>query len=128
VSVSLAYRNAADTSSLLSVGCGSDHSDVTVLVDPGVKPPAQAPQLQVTAPSGPYELTLEWVVCGSGSPACADRLTGQVFAYFIWAKDKRLALRVAQATAVSIDAPGVLLSANADKAAFARFAALCANK
>jgi hypothetical protein len=127
-SISLDYRNAADTSTLLSVACGSDHADVTVPIDPGVKPPAQAPQLQVTAAAGPYALALQWDVCGRDSLTCTDRPTGQVSTYFIRTKDKRLALRFAQATAVSIDAPGALLSAKADKAAFARFAALCAKQ
>ena len=124
-SVSLDYRNAADTSSLLSVTCGSGHSDVTVPIDPGVKPPAQAPQLRVTAPAGPYGLTLQWDVCGRDSLTCTDRPNGQVSTYFLRTRDKRLALRFAQATAASIDAPGALLSARSDKAAFARFATLC---
>jgi hypothetical protein len=124
-SVSLAYRDAADTVTLLSVACGAGHSDVTVPLDPGLKPPAQAPQLHVTAPAGPYVLTLQWDVCGRDSLTCTDRPNGQVSTYFIRTTDKRLALRFAQATAVSIDAPGASLSAKADKAVFARFAALC---
>src|ERR1700722_2982348 len=36
-SVSLDYRNAADTESVFSVLCGAGHSDITIPLAPGIK-------------------------------------------------------------------------------------------
>jgi hypothetical protein len=123
--VVLEYRNAADTASLFAVSCGSKGSDITIPLDPGIKPPAQPPVLRVTEPSGVRAIKLQWDVCG-GEMTCSDRPNGDASTYFVKAKDKQLALRFAdQATAVAIEAPGISLSAKVDKKAFARFAALC---
>jgi hypothetical protein len=123
--VSLDYRNAADTASLFSVSCGSTSSDITIPLDPGVKPPAQPPVLRVTEASGVRAIQMQWDVCG-GEMTCTDRANGDASTYFVKAKGKELALRFAdQAASLAIEAPGISLSAKADKKTFARFAALC---
>ena len=123
--VVLEYRNAADTASLVAVSCGSKSSDITIPLDPGVKPPAQPPVLGVTELSGVRAIKLQWDVCG-GEMTCTDRPNGDASTYFVKAKDKQLALRFAdQATAFAIEAPGIRLSAKADRRVFTRFAALC---
>lgn len=124
-SVSLDYRNAADTESVLSVACGSNHSEIVIPLAPGLKPPAQAPELRVTEQAGVDAIKLHWDVCG-GELTCTDRPNGDVSTYYVTAKDKRLALRFAdKASSIAIDAPGIKLTATADAKTFARFAALC---
>jgi hypothetical protein len=123
--VALEYRNAADTTSLFAISCGSKSSDITIPLAPVIKPPAQPPMLRVTEPSGTRAIEMQWDVCG-GELTCTDRPNGDVSTYFVKAKGKQLALRFAdQATSVAIEAPGISLSAKADKKVFARFAALC---
>jgi hypothetical protein len=123
--VSLEYRNAADTASLFAVSCGSKSSDITIGLAPGIKPPEQSPVLRVTEPSGVRAIKMQWDVCG-GELTCTDRPNGDVSTYFVKAKGKQLALSFAdQATSVAIEAPGISLSAKADKKTFARFAAFC---
>jgi hypothetical protein len=124
-SVSLDYRNAADTESVFSVLCGARHSDITIPLAPGIKPPAQAPELRVTEPTGVIAIKLRWDVCG-GEMTCTDRPNGDVSTYYVKANDKQVALRFAdKASSIAIDAPGIRLTAAADAKAFARFAALC---
>jgi hypothetical protein len=124
-SVSLDYRNAADTESVFSVLCGARHSDITIPLAPGIKPPAQAPEPRVTEPTGVNAIKLRWDVCG-GELTCTDRPNGDVSTYFVKTNDKQIALRFAdKASSLAIDAPGIKLTAEADKKAFARFAALC---
>jgi hypothetical protein len=124
-SVSLDYRNAADTESIFSVLCGSSHSDITIPLAPGIKPPAQAPELRVIEQTGVTLITMRWDVCG-GELTCTDRPSGDVSTYYVKAKDKQIALRLAdRASALAIEAPGIKLSAAADRTTFARFSALC---
>jgi hypothetical protein len=124
-SVSLDYRNAEDTESVFSVLCGAGHSDITIPLAPGIKPPAQAPELRVTEQTGVNAIKLRWDVCGGGM-TCTDRPNGDVSTYYVKANDKQIALRFAdKASSLTIDAPGIKLTAAADKKAFARFAALC---
>jgi hypothetical protein len=79
----------------------------------------------VTEPSGVRAIKMQWDVCG-GELTCTDRPNGDVSTYFVKAKGKQLALSFAdQATSVAIEAPGISLSAKADKKTFARFAAFC---
>lgn len=124
-SVSLDYRNAADSESVFSVACGSSHSDITIPLVPGIKPPAQAPELRVTERAPARSIKMQWDVCG-GELTCTDRPDGDVSTYYVKSKSKQIALRFAdRATFVSIDAPGIRLSAAAHKETFARFAKLC---
>ena len=124
-SISLEYRNAADTESMLSVSCGARHSDIVIPLAPGTKPPAQAPELRVKERAGVYPMTMQWDVCG-GELTCTDRPAGDVSTYYVKSANKQTALRFAtRALALDIEAPGVKLSASADRHVFARFAALC---
>ncbi len=123
--VSLEYRNAADTESMLSVSCGAGYSDIAIGLPPGIKPPASAPELRVREQSGVQTIKLQWDVCG-GELTFTDRPAGDASSYFVKAKDKQLALRFAErALSLDIDAPGIKLAAPADKTIFARFAAMC---
>jgi hypothetical protein len=123
--VSLGYRNAADTESLLSIDCSAKASDVVVPVPPGVKRPPQAPGLRVQEGNSSRTIALSVEVCG-GELTCTDRPAGDVSTYFAKATNKELALRLAdQASAISIDAPGAHVSALADRRVFAQFAKLC---
>jgi len=124
-SVTLEYRNAADTASILSVSCHTELSDIVVPINPGTKPPTTPPELKITEKGTTRTMKLTVEVCG-GELTCTDRPNGEVSTYYVRQKQKLLALRFAEkATAISIDAPGAAIKANADKAAFAKFVSLC---
>jgi hypothetical protein len=124
-SVSLEYRNAADTESVLSVDCASSQSEIVIPLSPGTKPPAQPPVLRVTEKTGVYPMTLSVDVCG-GDTTCTDRPNGDVSTYYVRGKNNQIALRFAdKAISLEIDAPGIKLSANADHKLFAEFSSLC---
>lgn len=124
-SVSLEYRNAADTELMFAVQCASRQSEIVIPLPPGIKPPAQAPVLEVTEQAGFYPMKLSWDVCG-GEETCTDRSNGDIWTYYVRVKYNHLALRFAdKAVSLRINAPGVSLSATADKTVFAQFAALC---
>jgi hypothetical protein len=123
--VSLEYRNAADTESLISVACSPQQSEIFVPLAPGMKKPAQAPSLAVKEGAATNTIKLASAVCG-GPTSCSDRPDGDVSTYEARAKGKAMALRVAdKATSVDIDAPGAKISAASNPAVFKQFAAAC---
>src|SRR5882762_8476172 len=104
--VSLEYRNAADTESLISVSCSARQSEIYVPLAPGMKRPAQAPALMVKEGAATNTIKLEIAVCG-GPTSCSDRPDGDVSTYAAQAKGKAMALRFAEKmTSADIDAPG----------------------
>jgi hypothetical protein len=123
--VSLEYRNAADTASLMSVACSARLSEIFVPLDPGTKPPAPNPVLVTKEGGATKPIKLDVHVCG-GDMTCSDRPDGDVSTYVTTGKGKTLALHFAdKVTSAAIDAPGAKISATSDPAVFKRFAAAC---
>ena len=124
-SVSMEYRNAADTESLISISCSARDSRIWIPVGPGVKPPPQPASLEVTEQGTSRRIVLTTELCG-GQTTCTDRADGDVSLYTARAKTKNLVLALAErARSLKIDAPGARNTAPADQAAFAHFADLC---
>lgn len=122
--VSIGY-GPTELETWLSVTCTSRQSEVYVHVEPGTKPPAEAPVLVVKEGGATHPIKLEVYVCGQPA-GCAFKPSGDVATYVARSKGRAMALRFAEkTTSVEIDAPGAKVSAVADRAVFRRFAAAC---
>lgn len=122
--VSIGYgKTEIDT--MLSVTCSGRQSEIYLYVEPGTKPPSEAPVLTVTEAGSTRTIKLEAYVCGRPT-ACSHRPDGDVATYFARVKGKAMALRLAEKmTTAEVDAPGAKVSVTADRVAFTKFAKLC---
>jgi hypothetical protein len=123
--VTLDYRNAGDTASLLSISCSPEQSQVAIPVDPGVSKPSGSVALLVETASGTRRIALTVETCG-GEIQCTDRHDGEVSEYTAGSAGKTMALELANdARSFAIDAPGVSIKAPAHASTFREFAKLC---
>lgn len=119
---------------LLSISCGRregetgrDETRIEVEVEKGTRPAPGKVVLRIEGDKGQKEVPLKPLICGDMSE-CKDQPDGEVYRYETSVPGKSLALDIAhKGRALSIDAPGVKLSAPADPAAFRKFSASCLN-
>jgi hypothetical protein len=122
-SITLEYRNAEDTASILAISCSDSRSDIVVPLNPGVKPPDRPIRLTMVT-SGRAETTdLEADVCKNNE--CTDRPNGDVSVYQVVQRGKQLALKAATVKEFKLDAPGATFSIAAAQRPFDDFVRLC---
>lgn len=119
---------------VLSISCGQeegetgrDETRIEVEVEKGNKPGKDKVVLRVDEDKGHQAVPLTPLVCG-GLSECETQPDGEVYRYETSVPGKDLAVDIAiKAKALSIDAPGVKITAPADPAAFKKFSVSCLN-
>jgi hypothetical protein len=118
---------------VLSISCGQeegetgrDETRIEVEVEAGTKAGSAKSVLIVEQDDGRREVPLTPLICG-GLNECSNQPDGEVYRYEASVPGKDLALDVAGAERVSVDAPGAKIAAPADSAAFKKFSVSCLN-
>jgi hypothetical protein len=118
---------------VLSISCGQeegetgrDETRIEVEVEPGTKARSAKAVFIVEQNKGRQEVPLKPLVCG-GSSECQNQPDGEIYRYEASVPGKHLALDIAGAKRLSVDAPGAKIAAPADPAAFKTFSVGCLN-
>jgi hypothetical protein len=118
---------------VLSISCGQeegetgrDETRIEVEVEPGTKAGTDQVVLRVEGDKGHKDVALTPLICG-GLSECKNQPDGEVYRYETAAPGKDLALDIARAKRLSIDAPGAKIVAPADPAASKKFSVSCLN-
>ena len=118
---------------VLSISCGQeegetghDETRIEVEVGPGTKPGKEKAVLRIEHDEGHKDVALTPLVCGASSE-CNNQPDGEIYRYEASISGKHLALDIAGAVRLSVDAPGAKIAAPADPAAFKTFSVGCLN-
>jgi hypothetical protein len=118
---------------VLSISCGQedgetgrDETRIEVEVEPGTKPGKEKAVLRIEHDEGHKDVALTPLVCG-GLSECNNQPDGEVYRYQTSVPGKTLALDIAAAKRLSVDAPGAKIATPVDPAAFKTFSVSCLN-
>jgi hypothetical protein len=118
---------------VLSISCGQeegetgrDETRIEVEVEAGTKPGKDKVVLRIEGDKSHKDVPLTPRVCG-GLSECNTQPDGEVYRYETATPGKDLALDIARAKRLSIEAPGARIAAPADPPAFKKFSVSCLN-